>query len=180
MADKNPSRVIRKLVKPSFKSGESEQLRSNLDFGDFDEKDFDETDDEFKKRWEDSSPVNQAPKIKSSQVYSYKDVDGVLKKGILKPEHLENPNDPTDKDWDNAIDGWLNGIDPDLFEEGKGTILDGIVNDVEQNGGVGTFFDDSYPQGIPYKKVSDARKEYAKNKIQELVNSKYHWLKKFI
>lgn len=99
---------------------------------------------------------------------------------MVQPEHLENPNDPTDKDWDNAINGWLNAIDPDLFEDGKGTILDGIVADIETNGGVGTFFDDDYPKGIPYNKVSDERKAYAQNRIADLVNNKYTWLKKYL
>lgn len=180
MADKTPDRLIRRLVKPSFKSGESDQVRTQIDFGDYDEKEFDETDDEFKKRWIESAPINHAPRIKSSQLYSYKDVDGLIKKGILPPQKLENPNDPTDKDWDTAIDAYLNGIDPDLFEDGSGTISEGMFHDIENNGSGGVFFDDDYPQGIPYNKVSDERKAYAQKKIADLVNSKYTWLKKYI
>ncbi len=109
-----------------------------------------------------------------------KNVDKIISKLTPEPEYLENPNDPTDKDWDTALDASLNGIDPELFEDGTGTIYDSILNDIENNGGVGTFFDDRYPHGIPYNKVSDARKEYMKNKIKELVNSKYKHLSKYI
>jgi len=105
---------------------------------------------------------------------------------LTTEEHLENPNDPTDKDWDSAIDSWLNGVDPNMVDEewelhkGENSFLAGIVEDIEHNGSGGFFFDDNYPRGIPYNKVSDERKKYAQNKIAELVNSKYDWLKKYL
>ena len=166
MADKTIKPLVRKLTKPTFKSGESDALRKNVDFGDFDAMETNETADEFLKKWDSAHKAIQQPH------YSYQ-------KGAKSPLKLADSiledYAPTYEDYDKALDYYLNTVDPSMLEEGE-KIVPGIIKDLEENYG-GNIFEKSLPRGY---KVGSQLGDYIKNKVGELVNSKYKHLSKYI
>ena len=85
-------------------------------------------------------------------------------------------NDPFDNlpkkesDYDAAIDNWLNGFDPELLEGVEPSDFgQGFIDDAQNS-----YY--TAPVGyVPPKEHHD----YIRNKVDELINSKYGYLKPF-
>ena len=96
-------------------------------------------------------------------------------KALFEEQAANDPysNPPTDtKKYDELVDSWLNGYDPELLQEG--TISD-FADDYISNANEGNLYENT-PQGY---KVSPDHEAYIRNKVEELINSKYDYLKPF-
>lgn len=138
---------------------------NNIDFGDFDEQELFETHDEFKDRWKKGWENAQMPHYKKS-----------YKTPLEQSLDIMEDYDPSYKEYDDALDYYLNTVDPDIMADGKTKLYEGIVQDLEQNRG-GNIFERPLPRGY---KVGNQLGGYIQKKIADLVNSKYTWLKKYI
>lgn len=95
----------------------------------------------------------------------------VFKKQMESDPFNNLPNKDTPlSDYDAAIDGWLNGFDPQLLEGVEPSDFgQGFIDDAEN----------SYHAAPVGYKLPTEHHDYIKNKVDELIGSKYSYLKPY-